>query len=1537
MSLQSWLRSLRARCVRHSARRAAPVPQAHRLAELLEPRCLLAVTPLIINDTELLVQLESSDNVTIQADASGNLEVLSNGSLVIATPTIAVSSLTSISVFGGDGPNRIDLTNVTTAAFDAALTVTVNGGDGSDTIFGSEFADSLIGGNGADSITGALAGDTLEGGNGNDTLSGQEGDDSVFGGDGADSIHGDAGNDTVIAGNGADRVFGDAGFDSLNGGDGSDTLNGDADNDTLSGDNGNDSLLGGAENDSILGGTGNDTVSGGDGLDTINGGAGNDSLNGDDGADSLLGETGDDAIDGGADNDTISAGAGNDTAIGGAGGDSLLGSTGNDLLSGGLDDDTVLGQAGNDTLFGGGGVDSVDGGAGNDLLQSLGSAVSIAASASVTEGDTGSTIATLNVTLAEASLQTIRVSFRTENGTALADSDYVAKSGQLTFAPGVTTQSITISILGDTLLEGTKTFRILLSNPQNSLLENAVCDVTILDNDGASSGIASARDLDRIQKARFVETARRITTEVAADPQTKPKQWIVSLNTGVSSLAFANSLDILPLVATGHIENTYLVTLPDAEKATHLRAELEKHKDVAFFYPLVGSEVSTRAIPNDPLFPDQWHLRNTGQTGGTVGADANVVQAWDNFLGTGVVIGIVDDGLQHAHEDLNPNYVSALSFDFIGNDSDPTPVGGDSHGTAVAGVAAARGFNSLGGTGSAPSASLAGLRLVAFGQTDLLEGNALSFMNQDIDIYNNSWGPPDDGRSLDFPGPLALAALQNGTANGRGGLGSVFTWAAGNGLGNNDNVNYDGYANSRFVIAVAAVDDDGVQASYSEPGAPILVTAYSRGVPGTSPDGITTTDLIGNAGADPGDYRDDFDGTSSSTPLVSGVIALMLQANPNLSYRDIKHILVNTAEQNHPTDSDWVLNGAGHLVNHKYGFGAIDALAAVNAAITHVNVDAEITVVSPTIAVNSTIPDNNLSGVSSPVNVTEDISVEWVEVTFNTTHSVRGQLEVILTSPDGTQSVLAEDRNDPNDDYRNWLFTSARHWDESTLGTWTLQVRDLASGTVGTFDSWQISFYGTLPQVEPPPPPPPPPPTIPGGGAADLERDTLLGGSGNDTLLGSIGNDFLNGMAGNDSLLGGAGNDSILGGAGADTLDGELGDDTVDGQGGNDLVKGGDGSDTYVWNGNGDGVDTLSSLSGYDRVRVQGTAVANNFVVSQANGQLRITDGSAVLNVSPIIQVVDILAGDGDDTITINALDRVQTATLLTIDGGDGNDTINSNGANIGLIRVSLVGGLGDDSLTGSAGIDSLNGGDGDDVLDGQGGNDLIFGGLGDDTILGGTGNDRILAGDGADSVNAGAGDDSVTGDVGADTINGEAGNDSIDAGDGTDVVDGGDGNDSILGGNEADSLNGNLGNDTVRGGGSDDTITGENGNDKLDGDDGNDSIVGHDGDDTISGGDGDDTLDGLNGNDLLGGGNGDDVINGAAGNDTLTGGDGNDTMAGGAGRDVLLGDEGDDSLNGQGSFDTINPGEGSDTVFDPTNEIDTTFTLSAALLAALA
>jgi subtilisin-like proprotein convertase family protein len=273
----------------------------------------------------------------------------------------------------------------------------------------------------------------------------------------------------------------------------------------------------------------------------------------------------------------------------------------------------------------------------------------------------------------------------------------------------------------------------------------------------------------------------------------------------------------------------------------------------------------------------------------------------------------------------------------------------------------------------------------------------------------------------------------------------------------NDNVNYDGYANSRFVIATTALDQFGKQAFYAEPGAPILVSTYGGGV---TP-GITTTDLRGIAGDDDTDYYNDFGGTSATAPMVSGVVALMLQANPNLSWRDVKHILVDTARKNDPTDPGWTLNGAQHWVNHKYGLGSVDAAAAVQAALTWTNVGPEVVASTGPIQVNQTIPDNNTTGLTSSVFVDRLMKVETVEVVFDATHAFRGDLRVVLTSPDGTQSVLAEKHNDDGDNYNQWTFTSNRHWDEIAKGTWTLKVTDERGNNVGTWNSWRLNIYGT--------------------------------------------------------------------------------------------------------------------------------------------------------------------------------------------------------------------------------------------------------------------------------------------------------------------------------------------------------------------------------------------------------------------------------------------------------------------------------------------
>ncbi len=465
---------------------------------------------------------------------------------------------------------------------------------------------------------------------------------------------------------------------------------------------------------------------------------------------------------------------------------------------------------------------------------------------------------------------------------------------------------------------------------------------------------------------------------------------------------------------------------------------------------------------------------------------------------------------------------------------------------------------------------------------------------------------------------------------------------------------------------------------------------------------------------------------------------------------------------------------------------------------------------------------------------------------------------------------------------------------------------------------------------DPPPAPPPLPPAL------GTQNDTLLGGDGNDTLLAGETNDLLNGDAGNDSMDGGEGDDILLGGSDADTLNGGNGNDTVDGQGGNDLANGGAGDDNLIWNGIGDGIDTLTSTAGADTVTINGTSLANTFVIGKTSDSLmRISEGTASIVVSNLVTNVVLNTGNGNDTVRINDL-RGVSAALVIVNGDGGNDVINASTAIPGGIRLRMNGGDGSDSITGSLGNDTIDGGDGDDSLNGGTGNDTMIGGAGNDRLNGGAGNDRELGGDG---------NDTLLGSDGNDILNGDAGNDYLDGGNNDDVLTGdadsdsligGNGNDSLSGGTGTDSLTGGLGNDTCDGGLNDDTISGNDGDDKIRGGDGNDSITGDAGNDELAGGDGNDTILGGDGNDGLSGSDGADVLNGGAGNDSLLGGDGNDSLTGGAGNDLLLGQDGDDRIDGQGGADTIAGGQGTDTLIVNGDLVNESFVITTAILEAM-
>lgn len=488
--------------------------------------------------------------------------------------------------------------------------------------------------------------------------------------------------------------------------------------------------------------------------------------------------------------------------------------------------------------------------------------------------------------------------------------------------------------------------------------------------------------------------------------------------------------------------------------------------------PLLSRRRTPRLTPNDPRFawsnsnPSyQWHLNNTGQNGSIAGLDVNITEAWDTYLGTGITVSVVDDGVQVAHEDLAPNINSDIDHDW--NDrtpDDPTPPLAQqsdgsyySHGTSVAGVIAGRGDNNLGITGAAPGANIVGLKILAGDISGAEEAAALAWRTDVIDISNNSWGTPDDGFTLYKTDPLVVSALEDGVANGRGGLGTIYVWSAGNGRDVSDYANYDGYVNQPETIGVGAINFQGKQSYYSESGANVLISSPSDNDDGDP--AITTTTLTTE-----GTYTDSFGGTSSAAPLVSGVIALVLEANPNLGWRDVQEILIRSAHKIDASNTGWSDNGAGFHFHHGYGAGMIDAAAAIDLAKTWTNLGERETRLVEAPSINTAIPDENTTGITHTFTVTGDeLRVEHVTLTIDIDHTYRGDLVVTLTSPDGTVSELATIHDDDGSDYEDFPLLSVRHWGESANGDWTLKVSDAVGGDTGTLTSASLLIQGSPP------------------------------------------------------------------------------------------------------------------------------------------------------------------------------------------------------------------------------------------------------------------------------------------------------------------------------------------------------------------------------------------------------------------------------------------------------------------------------------------
>ncbi|CAD5208442.1 unnamed protein product [Bursaphelenchus xylophilus] len=473
--------------------------------------------------------------------------------------------------------------------------------------------------------------------------------------------------------------------------------------------------------------------------------------------------------------------------------------------------------------------------------------------------------------------------------------------------------------------------------------------------------------------------------------------------------------------------------------------------------------------PNDPYWKDMWYLHRSDNRDGTL-LDHNVKEAWDlGYTGRGVVVTILDDGLEHTHPDIEPNYDPRASYDVNEGDADPTPryeyTDENRHGTRCAGEVAAVYNNSLCIVGIAFNAKIGGIKMLDGEVTDAVEASSLSHNPNHIDIYSASWGPDDDGRTVDGPADLTRQAFENGVREGRGGLGSIFIWASGNGGKDADSCNCDGYTNSVFTLSISSATENGNIPWYSEACSSTLGTAYSSGATGEKM--IATTDLHHSC-------TKTHTGTSASAPLVAGIAALTLESNPRLTWRDLQHIVVRTSNPKGLKAGDWKTNGVGRNVSHSFGYGLLDAGAMVRLARQWRTVPPQRACRASYPAPYKTIPNANrlhlqmftTACTGDPQN--EIRQLEHVQAIITLNAPKRGDVQVYLISPAGTRSTLLAKRvrDTSRTGFRDWAFMTTHCWGESATGTWSLEI-DNDGWEDAELLKWDLVFYGTSEPVGP--------------------------------------------------------------------------------------------------------------------------------------------------------------------------------------------------------------------------------------------------------------------------------------------------------------------------------------------------------------------------------------------------------------------------------------------------------------------------------------
>ncbi len=575
------------------------------------------------------------------------------------------------------------------------------------------------------------------------------------------------------------------------------------------------------------------------------------------------------------------------------------------------------------------------------------------------------------------------------------------------------------------------------------------------------------------------------------------------------SMSPLNSIDLL------NHEQSLKNIKPDSDYSFFVSCKDNENNDfildvIAFSTRQGGFHNSSPDDPyhyNDPLKEHAWHLDNRGQftfsnSGGIAGKDMRLISPYVKGLtGKGVRVAVSDTGLQLSHEDLVQNILFGENRNYLAGSTKwiSHPYQGDveEHATAVSGIIAAVGNNKLGSHGVAPNAKIAGFNYLS-SEGEL--GVKVDQASGDFDIFNYSYGYPQ----VDFSKLQTSEKSQYAYAvkNGRNGKGSIFVKSSGNAFSTLGNANFDETNTIPEIMVVGAVNANGVASSYSSPGSNLWLSAPG-GEFGTESPAILTTDLSGckngyskknpnlgtldfNSGANENkdcNYTSKMNGTSSAAPNVTGVVALLLEANPKLTWREIKHILAVTATKTklndtgygHPSGKNlaqhtyqegWVKNASGYLFNNRYGFGVVDATRAVNFALQakrgfNGQSDLVVTNWNDKGTTSLPIPDNSKDGATYTLDVSTAMFIEAFQIKVNVTHTKAADLGIEVTSPSGTKSILLNiNSNIKSKSLLNYTLSSNAFYMERSKGKWKIKIIDGAPDNTGVLNSIGINFYG---------------------------------------------------------------------------------------------------------------------------------------------------------------------------------------------------------------------------------------------------------------------------------------------------------------------------------------------------------------------------------------------------------------------------------------------------------------------------------------------